>query len=600
MPTRAIQFPLLLLAVLGAAQVFADVPSPPSAIHARDSLAVRVEEGAELTRWIGALRLDDGSDSLTRLVTRIQWTTGLTHSNASDGRIRHDVRWNNAAARAITRSMALWGGVTGQHYTDRLRSAATSGQENSSHVVRGGFGPTVQWTPYLRSAHSLGVLHETRASKSDEGVATWHSGEFVLDNSRDHHNGAFHADFERPGSRTGNEAGLNYDLRQDFDAASHRVDVGIDWARRDLVSAASLPPQLREEKSLRFADDLTYGVSPGATLRGSGDVRYSDTSIDDRRGSASRLEEIESGLFAEMEVRRSRHLAAVSAALRNTSQNIRGEILSGQKAELAARGATKLLATELALEAKFTKYTLDTRSDENFDDRDELGWRVEANARSRVMPGLTSDVQVLVDLNHLVYIFSKNSANNRWTRLFLLRSRFVHTPSRSVMHIPEFRISANYQDYDFETNPRQVRSTVFRRLSIGDSLALALGERWSAALSGDYSLEELGRLYWAEFEEERSDQTNGASAAISFARKFSPRALAALGFAYSRRAGDRFDQGSGAHRVIEIESTGPTARIELSSGQWFCQGVGQWVMQSELGRDQLQYISGSLMAGRAW
>lgn len=600
MPIRFCSLLLSTLVALCAARALADVPAPPLALRERDSLAARVEEGAELTRWIGSFRLDEGSDSLTRLASRVNWITGLTHSRTTEGRIRHDVRWNNSASRSVAKNVSLWGGLTGQHYIDKLRDASSTGQENTSHVLRAGFGPDVKWTRYLRSAHSLGALQEDRDKQHDEGFASWHTGEFVLEDLRNRHHGSAHVDIERPGDRVGNEAGLAYDLKQSFEAAAHEVDVAVDWTRRDLMTAAALPSQLREAKSFRVADNLNYDISPGATLSGAGDVRYSDTRIDDRRGSASRLEEIESGLSTALNLRRGRHLAILSADLRNTSQNVRGEILSGQKVELAARGETQFDATHFSLSSQFTKYTLDTRSDENFDDRDELGWRVEANARSRLLPGLVSDFQMLADLNHLVYIFAKNSANNRWTRLFLLRSRFVHTPSSRVTHVPEFRISANYQDYDFETNPRQVRSTVFRRLSLGDSIAIGIGERWSVMLSGDYSREELGRLYWKEFEEERSDQTDVASAAAACGRSFTASTRASVGFAYSRRAGDRFEQGTGAHRVIELISSGPTARLEYAAGHWFAQAAGQWVMQTEMGREDRDYVSGSLMAGRAW
>lgn len=594
------------LLLLFAACVFpftharADAPAPPPSEVERDSVAARWEEGAELTRWLGAARLNAGSDSTTRAFLRMNWVTGLTRGQSTEGRIRHDARWVASAARSLSAKVKLWGGATGQHYVDRPRADSSPAQENRSQVIRGGVGPAVQWAKFLSTTHSIGALQDARDGQSDEGIGTWHSGEFGYSGAHNRHTGSASFDYERPGDREGNDAGLTYKLQQDFDAASNTADILIGWTRRDLMTAPTLPPQLREEKSLRFADELHYEVAKGAVLRGIGDLRYSDTRLDDRRGSASRLEELESGLGSELEVRRDQHIAAVSATLHTASQNVRGEILSGRKVEFAARGETEIGRNRLNLRTAFSKYTLDTRSDQNFDDRDELGWRLESGLRTKLSPSLESDVQALVDLNHLVYIFSKNSANNRWTRLFLLTTRFIHTPSRTVTHIPEFRISANYQAYDFEANPRQVRSTVFRRLTIGDSVAVHIHERWTLLASCDLSREELGRLYWAEFEEERSDQTDVVSAALEGARSFGLLSTAALGLAYSRRAGDRYEQNTGATRVQELESWGPTARVLLSKGHWFCQGSGQWVMQNELGRADRNFISGALTAGRAW
>jgi hypothetical protein len=598
-----IRFHILLMltaCVLPFTLAHADAPAPPPSEVERDSVAARWEEGAELTRWLGTARLDVGEDSTTRIFTRLNWVTGLTRGQSTDGRVRHDARWVASAARPLSPKMKLWGGATGQHYIDRPRSNSTSAQENRSQVIRSGVGPAVQWTKFLSTTHSIGALLDARDGQSDEGVGTWNSGEFEYTDAHNRHTGSVSYDYERPGDREGNDAGLAYKLQQDFNAASNTADIQIGWTRRDLMTAPTLPPQLREEKSLRFADELHYEVAKGAILRGIGDLRYSDTRLDDRRGSASRLEELESGLGSELEVRHDQHIAAVSAKIHTASQNVRGEILAGRKVELAARGETEIGMSRLNLRTAFSKYTLDTRSDQNFDDRDELGWRFESGMRTKLSPTLESDVQALVDLNHLVYIFSKNSANNRWTRLFLLTTRFIHTPSRTVTHVPAFRISANYQDYDFETNPRQVRSTVFRRLTIGDSVAVHMHERWTLSAGFDLSREELGRLYWAEFEEERSDQTDVVSAALECERSFGSLSTAALGLAYSRRAGDRYEQDKGAKRVQELESWGPTTRVLLSKGRWFCQGVGQWVMQNELGRADRNFISGSLTAGRAW
>lgn len=591
---------LLAACVFPLTQARADVPAPPPSDVERDSIAARWEEGAELTRWLGTARLNAGSDSATRAYTRVNWVTGQTRGQSTEGRIRHDARWIASAARPLNKSVLIWGGATGQHYVDRPRANSGLDQENRSEVIRGGVGPTVKWARFLSTTHSIGALQDARDGQSDEGIGTWNSGKFDYSDTHNRHTGSASFEYERPGDRQGNDAGLSYNLQQEFDAASNTADVQIGWTRRDLMTAPNLPSQLREEKSFRFADELHYEVARGAVLRSIGDMRYSDTRLDDRRGSASRLEELESGIGSELEVRHNRHSAAASATFRTASQNVRGEILAGRKIELATRAETELGKNRLSLRTAFNKYTLDTRSDQNFDDRDELGWRFESGMRTKLSPALESDVQALVDLNHLVYIFSKNSANNRWTRLFLLTTRFIHTPSDIVAHIPEFRISANYQAYDFETNPQQVRSTVFRRLTIGDSLAIRVHEKWMLSVSCDLSREELGRLYWAEFEEERSDQTDVVNAALEGARSFGPLSTAALGIAYSRRAGDRYDQLTGATRVQELESWGPTARVLISKAHWFCQGSGQWVMQNELGRADRDFISGALTAGRAW
>ena len=582
--------------------VWAAVPAPPPTEALRDSAALRWEEGAELTRSLGTARFEFLLPAKTRANFHTDWITGISRGLSSEGRVRHDVRWNSSVSRKLDRKFAIWGGASGQHYVDKPRQGAQSfAQENKSHLVRAGFGPIARWNRALKSSHSFGAVSDTRESVTQSGIGTWNSGEFDLESSRQlRHEAEAHFDYEAPGSREGADAGLVYALRQNYDEASNNVDVSLAWTKRDVLLSETVPPQLREERLMRVSDELIYQIAKGTVLRGEGDIRYQDTHLDDRRGSASDLKELESGLNTELAVERNLHSAALSIGVRDVNQSVRGEILSGRKTELAVRGLSTQGKINLRARAAFSKYTLDTRSDQNFDDRDELTWRFETGASAPVFPGLRAHVTALIDLNHLVYIYGRNSANNRWTRLFLLTSRFVHRPSETVLHVPEFRISANYQAYDFELNPRQVRSTVFRRVTIGDSVAYEFVERWSVSLQADLSREELGRLYWEQFEEERSDRTDVFSSAIEFTRKLTAKSLAGAGLAYSSRKSDRFESGDSPLRVLDIESWGPIARLQWFGHSWFVQGSGQFVMQKELGRDDRDFISGSLTAGRTW
>jgi len=590
----------LILLTLCLVHAWADAPAPPPREQLRDSVAVRWEEGAELTRWLASARWDHIAAARMRTALKADWTTALSRGLSTDGRLRHDVRWSGAVARALNSSWSLWGGATGQHYVDRPRATTTVAQENRSHLLRLGAGPAVRWSDELRSAHSLGMVADSRVERTESGLATWHTGEYALNSAPEvRHRFEALLDYESPGARSGSAAELQYALNQEYEAARNSADVSFNWTRRDVLTAINAPSQLREETALRIADAIEYELGTGAALRGHGDVRYFDTKLDDRRGNNSRLEELESGIESEFELRRRRSSATLSLAVRGVSQNVRGEILTGRKTVLAADGRTKVHTFDVRLHSAFSKYTLDTRSDENFDDRDELAWRFDGGLSAPVNRALKIQIQALADLNHLVYIFSSNSANNRWTRLFLLTTRFVHTPDRNILHAPEFRISANYQAYDFELNPRQVRSTVFRRITLGDSVAVR-AERWVFALRAEVAREELGRLYWDDFAEERSDRTDVLNAAFISTREFSPGANISAGAVYGVRRGDRFEFGGAPLRVQDIVSWGPLARVNWNSAEWFFTGGMQWVLQSELGRADRDFLSGTITAGRTW
>jgi len=578
------------------------VPAPPPAESSRDSAAVGWEEGAELTRWLGTARFDFIAPMRTRTYFNTDWITGLSRGQTTEGRLRHDVRWNVSAQRNFNACYGLWGAASGQHYVDRPREDALAfAQENRSHLVRAGVGPSMRWNRLVKTTHSVGLVADSRVNQTDAGFGSWNHGDFKLFASpQSTHEAVARFEYEAPGDRVGSDIGLNYNLRQDYGVASNQADLVLGWTRREVLTAAENPSQLREERTLRFSDGLDYELAQGAVLRGTGDMRYLDTRLNDQRGSSSRLEELESGIKAELALSHKQHTGILSVGLRNATQTVRGEILSGQKTELALRGQTAVQQTALRARAAFSKYTLDTRSDQNFDDRDELTWRLEAGASRRLNSALAIDVQALADLNHLVYIYSRNSANNRWTRLLLLTTRFVHRPNQNVLHIPEFRISANYQAYDFELNPRQVRSTVFRRVAIGDSITFQVQDRWTFVLRGEVSREELGRLFWEQFEEERSDQTDVVSSSCMIMRTLSKTSNIGFGVAYGHRMSDRFEAEGDPRRVLDIESWGPITKLSWLSQAWFVNTTGQFVMQSELIRNDRDYLSGSLTAGRTW
>lgn len=585
-----------------AAAPTARAVSPAPADVPRDSVSVRWEEGAELSRLIGAVRANRSFSSTERVLFTADWITGLSRGLSSEGRLRHDVRWNTSVEKNLSRLFSLWSGASGQHYVDRPRNNSQSfAQENRSHLARAGLGPSVRWNRFLNSEHGAGLIADSRDDVTESGFGTWSRGEFSYRGSPNSlHDADAHFEYEAPGGRVGSDAGLSYNLRQDYGASANEAMLQIGWTRREIMSSTGLPPQLRQERIIRIQDELAYEVGAGAVLRGTGDLRYLDTRLDDRRDASSRLEELESGFNGELALAQGRSRGSFSAGFRSATQTVRGEILSGQKTELALRGQTKVRGSSLRARAAFSKYTLDTRSEDNFDDRDELAWRFEIGTTSRVNSHLTAEVQALADLNHLVYIFGRNSANNRWTRLILLTSRLVHVPGGRIVHVPEFRISASYQAYDFELNPRQVRSTVFRRVMLGDSLSVQLNDRWNVAFRADVSREELGRLFWDDFEQERSDQTDMFGSAFQITRRLSDSSTGGVGAAYGRRLSDRFEEEGNPRRVLDIESWGPLARLEWEKDSWFINLSGQLVMQHELNRDDRNFVSGSLTAGRAW
>ncbi|MCC6476643.1 hypothetical protein IT157_06260 [bacterium] len=590
----------LFVAALCASFLHAAVPQPPR-IEFSDSLSSRLEEGVDLRRLYQYLSLEPRKSGAIRLQTVAQWKTEMVQSSLR--RTRHDVRWQNVLARRVSRKVNLWTSATGEHYADLPDHSTTSAGRYQSSLIRMGAGPEFRWNNYLKSSHALGVVNDRRDELNQWGAATWNTA--LLDyapQSETLHHAALAGNWESPDDRVNADADFDYGWDQGLESSTNQAKFGVNYYRREIPIGLSSKSQLREEYRLRVSDAVHYGLATNTHLNAEGSLNRNDTRIEEPGGEASSLEEDLAGLSLSLDSKWKRHSGEIAAAARSVSQTIRGEILQGRKTELRARSESVLgERTTLSVNAAFAKYTLDTRSEENDDDRDEISWRGDAGFSHQFSPALSGQFTVLTDLHHLVYLDSSKSANNRWTRLFQITSRFVHRASNCFAHYPRMMLSANYQAYDFDTNPRLVRSTSFRRLGIADSASVTIRDYWSVSGGAEGARENLGRLYWDEFEEERSDEINVFTASLLVGRRLRDAGLVSAGVTGYLREGNRFDQSSsGATRFHSLRSFGPLARIQAAAKKWFATGHAHYIKQWEMGRSERWILSGSLTVGRTW
>jgi hypothetical protein len=152
---------------------------------------------------------------------------------------------------------------------------------------------------------------------------------------------------------------------------------------------------------------------------------------------------------------------------------------------------------ELTASASILKY--DTQSEENYDDRDELGFIVYLAHRYNNLKNLVLTNSVDLNLYHTVYIFSQKSANNSWNRVLRFTSKSFFTPTRFIRNIGTFSVLANYTVYDFEDIVSTVQSYSFRQLNLKDSLIVNFTEEIGIDMYGELKLYERGELNWSEF-----------------------------------------------------------------------------------------------------
>jgi hypothetical protein len=152
---------------------------------------------------------------------------------------------------------------------------------------------------------------------------------------------------------------------------------------------------------------------------------------------------------------------------------------------------------DLSGSASILKY--DTQSEENFDDRDELGFIIYLAHRFNNLKNLFLTTSVDLSLYHTVYVFAEKSSNNNWNRVLRFTGKSYFTPENWIRNIGTFSVLANYTVYDFEDIVSSVQSYSFRQLNLKDSLIVNFSRYFGIDVYGEVKLYERGELNWRAF-----------------------------------------------------------------------------------------------------
>jgi hypothetical protein len=159
------------------------------------------------------------------------------------------------------------------------------------------------------------------------------------------------------------------------------------------------------------------------------------------------------------------------------------------------------LRDSLAFGSTFSRLQYDTPDSSNFDDRDELRWEIKWCEVHIFSPRLKSQLEMTTGLYHLLYIFGERSADNNWNRIFRLKPQIWFSLFDNLLWNQSFEVLANYVDYDFELEPTDVRSFVYRKFAGDTNLNWRLFKTSAVGLGYRLELEENGKLYWERWAE---------------------------------------------------------------------------------------------------
>lgn len=600
---------------------------PPRLTAGADSSGVLAEKGIEFLRTTERVNMQMRLPMRFSAEVNAQWKTDWQTPEGQTDRIRQDGRWYTGISRYLWQWTNLWLAASGEHLDDRpynlphrglsavdlfpnthaYNSEAVSSPSQSVsavRILRGGVGLSVSpWKP-LKADAAVGPVQDRRIGGMSSGVGMWtHLAVENWNLAGYDQSLALQYDRETPRNHNSEDLKAHYEVyRQFFEGNTDRAEVSFNTLGQDVYLDALGRSGRRIEQGYAARNVLTYGVTRGVNVEMGGDVAHEKTEQRQMDVAASSLEENQAGFTSAVQAKYKQASGELQLGVRSITQTIRGDILQGHKTDLAFEGRISLPArSTLALRTAASKYSLDTKSTSNYDDRDELRYTIEAAWSKPFMRTFTYELHALTELDHLVYIFKQSSANNRWTRLFLLGSSVHHHPVPGFDQFVTASVSANYQDYDYDIDPRTMRSTVYRRLVLGDSLNLELSRRFGLNGKVVWQQEEFGRLFWSSFSEERSDLTRSVTASLQAIVRLGRSVRAGSGALWDSRRGERYPSASAKALTQlvfqDLRSYGPMVTLEKTGAQGlFINLDARLLRQYQLDR-KVRWVSLGVMGG---
>ncbi len=289
--------------------------------------------------------------------------------------------------------------------------------------------------------------------------------------------------------------------------------------RRDYYVSLAENLETRKEQVQTVTNTLNYAITNTTQVRVNTEIIAGDVGISSilRDVGVARRSRDDRNIMVDIAVLASRlkHRSILNLRLQNEQQRYKTDrnedIVFGSIPFSLPDNDVKKIALGLEtegvgwrnssymLESYVEELQYDTPSQNNFDDRDELRYRVQGTYAFNINPHTQVSLESLASLNHLVYIFQQRSADNNWNRIFQTGSTITYRTPSGFRLASTFSVFANYVDYDFEDIFIRIRSFVFRRYSMKNAFEFPVTRHGEMGASFQLNLEENGLLQWKDF-----------------------------------------------------------------------------------------------------
>lgn len=463
----------------------------------------------------------------------------------------------------------------------------------------------------IRFPVEIGVIEDRRFHRRDSGWTYLGGAEFTGLHWSDYSNSlSTRAKGDFLGERRNKSLRLQYNVSRQFHIDTYdslRLIYGKN--RRDYYISNEGDIESRDEQSQSVENILSYRLSPGFRFAFEGRLTSRKLKIDLISGSAKGLKRERNDLRTQSNVRliwKTKTLSGdVFFGYAGEDQRYQlGESLpespySGSSllltpdnqslyTTLAIKNSFRMSRSDtLFLLASLQRFRYDTPDPENMDDRDEMRIRLKCVLRHTFSPELSARIALQLHLLHFVYLYSDKSAENNWTRILRLNPTVEWQPKKRIRLIQSAEVLANYVDYDFDAVTSGIRSFLYRKYQLDDTLNTTLSQNTSFLLSYRLELDENGKLLWKNWLEQRLTNRRSQTLNLAFTYKTLNHFTLMPGYSFYYRIGYRYQydptEDTIREQYVNFKSHGPLMRILYMGNRLNLSLSGSTVLTQSIG-----------------
>ena len=240
-----------------------------------------------------------------------------------------------------------------------------------------------------------------------------------------------------------------------------------------------------------------------------------------------------------------------------------------QEKDLSMNGSLSFGLTHsdsMAVRGNVSKHSFDTPDLEEYNDRDQFAGNVTITYFRTFSRGLTLTVSANTSHNHIVYLSSKTSGNNRWTHIYGLKPSLRYRASDRLSFSQSYDLSATYRSFDFDAllNPDRRKSRISRKVSVTNAVQWKVTDRVSATMNYTYTASDEGTLYEGNRQQvSQSRAYRGGNFSLSYRASSSLSLSSGYGYSHRKQWDYTYENGQEI-RTFSRSNALPTTTHSLS------------------------------------